>query len=172
MTVVLEVGGDLLELAAALDEHVLVGVDQDVADRRVAQQRLQRPEPEHVVEQLDEQRLALAEAERRALFGEQLAEQRADLALGARAIRLRQRLEVQPVEQLLVDAGFQLEVLRTRRLRLRAAERRRRKAATLFMDGYQTEAMPAVRRSRPGSLRRAGCGAGATAPGSRICRVK
>ena len=37
--------------------------------------------------------------------------------------------------------------------------------ATLFMDGYQTEAMPAVRRSRPGSLRRAGCGAGSDGAG-------
>ena len=104
--IVLERRRHALEHAAALDEHVLVGVDQDVADRRVAQQRLERPEAEHVVEQLAEQRFALAEAERRVLFGEQLAEQRADLALGARAIGLRQRLEVQAVEQLAVDAGL------------------------------------------------------------------
>ena len=47
-------------MPAALDEHVLVRVDQDVADRRVAQQRLERPETEHLVEDLAEQRLALA----------------------------------------------------------------------------------------------------------------
>ena len=81
------VADDALEHAAALDEHVLVGVDQDVADRRVAQQRLERPEAEHLVDQLAEQRVALAQAERRALLGEQLAEQRADLALGARRDR-------------------------------------------------------------------------------------
>jgi hypothetical protein len=56
-----------------LDEHVLVGVDEDVADRRIAQQRLQRPQAEHVVEDLDEQGFALTEAERRPLLREQLA---------------------------------------------------------------------------------------------------
>ena len=55
--------GTLLEHAAALDEHVLVGVDEDVADRRVAQQRLERPEPEDIVDELTEQRFALAEAD-------------------------------------------------------------------------------------------------------------
>ena len=109
-----KVGGDLLELAVALDEHVLVGVDQDVADRRVAQQRLQRAEPEHVIEQLDEERFALAEAERRSLLGEQLGEQRANLAFGARAVRLRERLEVEAVEQLAVHARLEIEVLRCR----------------------------------------------------------
>ena len=48
-----------------------------------------------------------------------------------------------------------------------------RRGAILFMGDYQTEAMPAVSRSRPGSLRRADAGAGTAAPfASRICRVK
>jgi len=69
-----------------------VGVDQDVADRRVAQQRFERAEAEDVVDQLGEQRLALAQAERGVLLGQQLREQRANLALGgpgpiARALR-------------------------------------------------------------------------------------
>ena len=82
---------------------------------RIAQQRLERAEAEHVVEHLGEERLALAEVERRRLFREQLAEQRANLAFGAAAIGLRQRLEVQPVEQLAVDVRPQLEVLLARR---------------------------------------------------------
>src|SRR5207247_3679045 len=80
---------------------------------------LERPEAEHVVEELAEQRLALAEAERRALLGQQLAEERANLALGARAIGERERLEVQTVEQLFVNARLQLQVLLARRLRAR-----------------------------------------------------
>ena len=48
--VVLKRRGHALEHAGALDEDVLVRVDQDVADRRVAQQRLERSEPEHVVD--------------------------------------------------------------------------------------------------------------------------
>jgi hypothetical protein len=51
------------------------------------------------------------------LLREQLAEQRPDLALGARAVRLRQRLEVEAIEQLLVDGALELEVLQARRRR-------------------------------------------------------
>ena len=46
----------------------------------------------------------------------QLEEQRADLGFGARPVGVGERLEVQAVEQLAVDVGLQLEVLRPRRL--------------------------------------------------------
>ena len=114
--------GHALEHALPLDVDLLVRVDQDVVDRRVAQQRLERPEAEHVVENLGEQRFALAQADRRRFLGQQLAEQRANLALGARAIRLRQRFEVEPVQQLAMDVRPQLEILRAR---APAAEARR-----------------------------------------------
>ena len=114
MAIVLERGGHLLELAAPLHEHVLVGVDEDVADARVAQERLERAEAEDLVHQLAEQHVALAEAEGHPLFGQQLADERADLALGAGPVRLRQRLEVQPVQEFLVNGGLQLDVLRAR----------------------------------------------------------
>ena len=52
--VVLERRRQPLELAAALDVDLLVGVDQDVADRRVAQQRLERPEAEDLVDDVAE----------------------------------------------------------------------------------------------------------------------
>ena len=58
--VVLERRRHRFELAAALDEHLLVGVDQDVADRLVAQQRLERAEAEHLVEHVAENGVALA----------------------------------------------------------------------------------------------------------------
>ena len=83
---------------------------------RVAQQRLERPEAEHVVDHLGEERLALAQVERRGFLGEQLSQQRADLGLGAGAIGVGQRLEVQAVEQLAVHVGAQLEILLARRL--------------------------------------------------------
>ena len=91
--------------------------------RRVAQQRLERPEAEDLVDDVAEDDLALGHAERHALFGDQLEEQRADFRLGARRVGRRQRLEVQPVEQLPVDVGLQLEVLRPRRFGARAAGR-------------------------------------------------
>jgi hypothetical protein len=46
MAIVLERGGHLLELAAPLHEHVLVGVDENVADARVAQS-IERSQTEH-----------------------------------------------------------------------------------------------------------------------------
>src|SRR3954469_12960958 len=103
MTIVLERRRHAFELAMALDPDVLVSVDQDVTDRRIAQQRLERTEPEDFVHQLAEQDVPLAEADRGAFFREQLAHQRADLALRTRAIGVRERLEIQTVEQLAMD---------------------------------------------------------------------
>ena len=85
------------------------------------------------------------------------AEQRADLALGARPIGLRQRLEVQPVEQLAVHVRAQLEVLLPRRrLERRAGRGAARVGAAVRIEGaavahvgYQMDAS----RSRPSSGR-------------------
>ncbi len=112
MAIVLERGGHPLELPSALHEHVLVGVDENIADARVAQERLEWPEAEDLVHQLAEQHVAFAEAERHPLFGQQLADERTNLAFSAGPIGLGQGLEVQPVQQLLVNNGFQLDVLR------------------------------------------------------------
>ena len=60
-------------------------------------------------------------AERRRFAGQQLAEQRPDLALRARAIGLRERLEIQPVEELAVDVRLELDVLTPRLLAARTA---------------------------------------------------
>ena len=117
MAIVLEAGGDTLQTAAALDKDVPMRVHEDVAHRGVAQQRLQRPEPEHVVEHFGEEHLALGKAERRHLLGEQLREQRADFGLGARAIGLRERLEVEAIEQLAMHVRAEIEILRAKRLR-------------------------------------------------------
>ena len=81
--VVLERRRQPVQLAAALDVDVLIGVDQDVADRRIAQQRLERPEPEDLVDDVAENRVALAHAERHALFGNQVEEQGANVRFGA-----------------------------------------------------------------------------------------
>jgi len=46
-------------------------------------------------------------------------EQRPDLGFGARAIRAGERLEIQPVEQLAMDACLQIEILLARLRRRR-----------------------------------------------------
>ena len=65
MAIVLERCLDPLEPAGALDEDVLVGVDENVADARIAQERFERPEAEHFVEHFGEERFAFAHTQRR-----------------------------------------------------------------------------------------------------------
>ena len=54
-----------LELAAPLDVDVLRRVDQDVGDRRVGEERLERPEAEQLVADFFDETLALVRRERR-----------------------------------------------------------------------------------------------------------
>src|SRR5262249_11738070 len=119
MTIVLERCGDAFEDASALDEHVLVRVHQNVADRAVAQERFERAEAEDFIDDFAVQQLALAEAERRRLLGKQLSEERPNLALGARPFGVRESLEIQTVQQLAVDISLELHVLSARSLRTR-----------------------------------------------------
>ena len=109
--IVLERRGDALEDAPALDEDVAVGVDEHVADARVAQQRLERTETEDVVQDFGKERFALRQAERRRFFRQQLRQQRANLAFRLRALDVRERFEVQAAEQLAMNGRAQLEVL-------------------------------------------------------------
>src|SRR5262245_53359100 len=114
MAVVLKRRFDPLQLAAAFDEHLLGRIDQDVADARVAEQRLERTQAEHVVQNFAKERLALRKTERRRFFAQELQEQRANLAFGTAPIRLRQRFEIEPIQQLAMNSRSQLEVLLTR----------------------------------------------------------
>src|SRR5438105_13292187 len=157
MTVVLEARGDPLEPAAALDEDVLMRVDQDVADRRVAQQRLQWSEPEHIVEHLRKEHVALGKAQRRRLFGQQLQQQRANLRFSAGAIGLRERLEVETVQQLAMHLGAQVEILRAKGLWTCGNSG--------IHNGHQSEAS----RSKPSIVgRRAGAASVSVAPGRKV----
>ena len=60
----LKVIAGFLEQAVPLDVDLVVAVDQDVRDVAVLEQRLERPEAEQLVEDVDDQVLALEEAER------------------------------------------------------------------------------------------------------------
>ena len=114
MLVVLERGRQAFELSTALHVDVLIGVDQDVAHARIAKQRLERTEAEHLVDHVTEDDLALGHAERRPFLGNEIEQQRANLRFRARAFGGGQRLEVQAVQQLAMNVRFQLEVLRPR----------------------------------------------------------
>ena len=50
MGIVLESDGRQFETAIALDEDLLVTIHEDVVDGLIRQQRLQRPQPQHLVQ--------------------------------------------------------------------------------------------------------------------------
>ena len=67
MRLVLEAHAGRLEHAAALDVDAFVAVDQDVVDGRVLEQRLERPEPGHLVEDFGDEVVELLRVEREPL---------------------------------------------------------------------------------------------------------
>ena len=113
----------LLQPSLALDVDLVVAVDEDVGDRRVAQQRLERTEAEDLVEDLDDQRVALELAEgRRLRFDVQhRVDEAANLRLGVLAADARQSIEMEPVQQVLVHPPLQALVLGMPRVALEVA---------------------------------------------------
>ena len=95
----------------ALDEHLVVAVDQDVGDRRVLEQRLERAEAEQLVEHVADQLLALGMVERVVLLGQLLGDDVADFVLDLLARHLVERRQVDQVEQPLVKLDLEVGVL-------------------------------------------------------------
>jgi hypothetical protein len=112
--VVLEDERTRLEAAFPFHVDLVEAVDQDVGDRRIGQQRLERAEAEELVEDVGDERFAFEQAERRRprLGVEQRRDEAADLGLRLRAADTGQPVEVQPVEQRAVDALLALLVVR------------------------------------------------------------
>ena len=81
MPLVLEADRAFLEHAITLDEHLVVSIDQNVGDRRVLEQRLQRPETEKLVQHVVHQLLALGVVQRVVLLGQFLGDDIADFGL-------------------------------------------------------------------------------------------
>ncbi len=101
--VVAEPHARALELAETLDQHLVIGVDQDVGDVRVLHERLQRPQAEDLVQHLLGELLPLVQVEGHALPGEQVLDLRLDggaRLLPAEAVEVRQ---VEPLQELAVD---------------------------------------------------------------------
>ncbi len=68
MTIVAEDDVRFLESSFTLDVHLIVPVDQDVGNRAIGEQRLERSEAEQFVENVDDQAFAFGEAERHLLL--------------------------------------------------------------------------------------------------------
>jgi len=107
--VVLEDDVGFLEAAVALDVDLVVAVHQDVRDLRIGEQRLEWTQAEDLVEHVDNQRVALEEAQRSrlALAIQEIADQAADLRFSVFPLHAGQALEVETPEQLFVNPSLQ-----------------------------------------------------------------
>src|SRR5215212_6939721 len=104
MRLVLEQRRHRLEHAATLDEDVLVAVDQDVGDRRVLEQGLERAETRHLVHDLGDEEVELPGVEGEALGDDPLRDDAVDLAAQLVGRQLLERGEVELLDQAPVQA--------------------------------------------------------------------
>ncbi len=109
MRLVLEAHGHLLELAEALDVDLLMGVDKNVAHGRVLEQRLDRPEPGQLVENLGGEILELARVQQYALGAHIIRNDLGDLCAQLLPREALQHGKIEVVDELTVqaDLGFQ-----------------------------------------------------------------
>ena len=119
MRIVLEGHGRRLQMAVALDVHLVEPVDENVGDLRIPQKHLERPQTEQLVQYVGDQALALEEAERCGLSFtcEQVAQDGTDFRLGVFAGGMTQPVEIQDGQQLLVDTRFQRLVIGAPRIK-------------------------------------------------------
>src|SRR5688572_13678426 len=97
------------ELAVPLDVDLVSAVDEDVADRGIAEQRLDGPEADDLVDDLLDDLLALVLTQRRLLRAQELDDGGADLPRQLRLVlHLLQRFEVEPLDQPPVEIDLEL----------------------------------------------------------------
>ena len=111
----------LFQLAAALDIDVLGAVDQDIADRRVLQQQLERSEAEGFVEHFFDQPLALLAVEQRVFGIAEVLDDEPNFAREHVAFQLADAGQVELVDELAVDAAFEFFKLGIGRFFVRAS---------------------------------------------------
>ena len=92
-----------LELASALDVHLGVAVDQNVRNRRIGEERLERTQAEHLVLNVTYQACALGIVDDHRFFGEQPLNEDRDLFLQPFRSQALHHRKVDAVQQSLVD---------------------------------------------------------------------
>jgi hypothetical protein len=107
VVVVVEPHVGRLEESEALDEYLGVGVHEDVRDVRIVQQRLDRTEPERLVEDLLFERVALGLGERDVLLREQLDDDASNLIEQGGRVDVVERGQIQTLDHPPVDAGLE-----------------------------------------------------------------
>ena len=114
VSIVLKYRVGFLEPAVSFDVNLVVAVHENVRDLGIRKQRLQWTQPEDLVQHVDDERIALEQAERSpvALAIQEIADQAPDLGFSVLSFHASQPLEVEPAEELLVNATFEGLVLR------------------------------------------------------------
>ena len=113
MGVVPEFNLRLFQLAATLHVNVLGAVDQDIADRVVLKQKLQRAQAERLVEDLFNQTLAFGAVEEGLLGVAEVLDDETDLAAENVPLQLADLVQVELVHEFSVDLPLEeIEFLR------------------------------------------------------------
>ena len=113
VAIVFEAHQRLLQDAVALNVNGFVVVDQNIGDRWILQERLQRTESEDLVENFLDDPVLFDQAERRLLFLHQLRYRGADFRAHPLPGHRGQSLEIDPVQQLAVQRELELLVFRS-----------------------------------------------------------
>ena len=113
MSVVTKLDVCQFQHSLALDVDLLVGVDQDVGDRRIGQKRLQRAEAENLVEHFLRQPLPFLQVHRRRFAGENRFEYRADLAANILPLDFVQAVEVEFLDKLAMNRSLHVAEIRS-----------------------------------------------------------
>ena len=100
----------LFDAATAFDEHLGRRIDHDVGNRRVLEQRFERPEPEQFIKDIFHQLAAFGQVERVVNFLEHFLDDIADVAADLVARHGFQRRQVDPLDQLLVHLHLEIGV--------------------------------------------------------------
>ena len=109
--VVLEAQAGGLEFARPLDVYPVVAVHQNVGNRGILEQRLQRAEAENLVQNLPRQTLALGETEGHRFVVDGVANQQQNFFAGRFSRGAPQLLKIQAIQDLAVKIGLYLLVL-------------------------------------------------------------
>ena len=117
MSVVLECPGHSLELSSAFDEHVLPRIHQNVAHRLVSKQRLEGSEAKDLVQDISNDRITLFVRKLAPSIADEGVDNRTDLALRHASFGRGQGLEIEPREQLTLNAALEAQVLLVSRSR-------------------------------------------------------
>ncbi len=107
VSVVAEHDAGFFHLAAAFDVDVLWAVDQDIADRMVLEQHLERAEAEGFIEHFLDEPVAFAAVEEVILGIAEVLDDQADFAAEHVALKFADSRQVKLVHQLGVDASLE-----------------------------------------------------------------